>query len=114
MDSQRDITDIIERLDVFEERAGVSLEALYCSIEGPYMDGTYHIELNGEMHANAGTQIDVDISLICSVYDAKGRVIETHNDYIGQDSFFGFHTFSFSVITGTGDPARIRVYPNVI
>ncbi len=111
MDRHRDITDLIERNRAFEDRVGVRLDALYCSVEGPDDDGDLLLHLNGEMHAVSGTTIESDVDLVMSLYDERGRLVETESDYVPEDGFFGFHTFSFSAYLKKGPPARVRLFP---
>ena len=64
--AKKDITRLIERLEAFEERAGVRLEALsafvykYEDLQGEI---EFQVVLRGEIHARNGTQIPSDVLL---------------------------------------------------
>jgi hypothetical protein len=103
----------IERLEAFEDRAGVTLEALFCSVAGPDDDGDFLVEVNGEMHSTSGIGLQSNIELILAVYDVHGRLIAKLIDFITEDDFFGFHTFSISSYVKNGTPFRFRLYPQV-
>ncbi len=106
---ERDVTDLIERLEAFEDRLGVSLEGLFARL---YED-IDRISLNGEIHPHVGTGLHEDVEVVATVYDSDGRVIDTSYQYFFADSFFGFEVFSFPMDIGDIQPAKIRVYPKV-
>lgn len=110
MSSVVDLTNNIERLEVFEDRMGVRLEALYCSQERDD-DGDYWLSLSGEIHCSEGTQLKSDTSLALAAYDESGRVIKTSATYFMQEEFFGFDVFSFFESLNDSRASRIRVFP---
>ena len=113
-----DYTHLIERLETFEERLGVRLDALYATIA----DGiSYSVDgeslpaicVTGEIHPREGTAIAQKIKIIADAYDMDGRVVCT-NGTLGFDpkTFFGYETFQ--VFVGgipTEQIRKIRVYP---
>lgn len=104
--SNKDITDLIERLEAFEDRLGVSLEGLFADLtERGY------IHINGELHLREGTELNQDIEVVATVYDSSGRVLDVQDAGFYADSFFGFEAFSLFMEVGNRRPARIRVYP---
>ena len=114
MSRPTDLTDRIERLEVFEERVGVSFEALYCTIDNNdnWSDGNYRIELRGEVHSTSGTSIDDDLLIVLTVYDATGRVLETDSEWIDSDAFFGFDVFDMTLkIPQESEISRVRLFP---
>jgi hypothetical protein len=107
-----DVTELVERLDVFEDRVGVSFEALFCTIDDePDSDGEYKIELHGELHNSAGTTLDDDIEIVLSAYDTAGRVLATTTEYLTAESFFGFEVLDMSLWVPTAHILRIRLFP---
>jgi hypothetical protein len=110
MSSVVDLTNNIERLEVFEDRSGVRLEALYCSQQRGD-DGDYRLSLSGEIHCSDGTELESDISLTLAIYDERGRVIETSEVTFFQSDFFGFDVFSFYEVLGNEKATRIRLFP---
>lgn len=103
----RDVTDLIERLEAFEDRLDVSLEGLFAKL---YKD-IDRINLNGEIHPRIGAKLHKDVKLVATVYDSDGRVIETSSTYFFADSYFGFEVFSLPLDIGDIQPVKIRVYP---
>lgn len=109
--SKKDITAIVQRLDAFEERVGVRIEALSAfEVKEEYSDDA-DITVRGELHAVSGTNLENDLALQMSVYDSEGRVVQTSSDYIDSDSFFGFHTFEIRCYAAPGLAKKIRLVP---
>lgn len=108
---KKDITDLVQRLDAFEERLGVRIEALSAFVDTEEYEGEVCVDVRGELHAISGTTLQDDLELAVSVYDAGGRVVQTSTDYVEQDSFFGFHTFDMSCYVKTGLVHKIRIVP---
>ena len=104
-----DLTHLIERLEAFEERMGVRLEALFMSRNS----GESHLKLMGELHPMEGSQIQQSIELVADVYDGLGRVVDRGSKHFFAANFFGFETFEFWL--GENIPnstiSKIRLYP---
>ena len=109
--SKKDITSLVQRLDAFEERLGVRIEAMSAFQSEKDSDGEVNIVVRGELHAVSGTSLDNDVDLEISVFAADGRVVETASDYIESDSFFGFHTFQISCYVDGQAPKKLRLIP---
>ncbi len=102
-----DATHLIERLEAFEERVGVRLEALFAYIENDYLT------VNGEMHPREGSTIEQDIVVHVDAYDSLGRLVAKTETTLSADGFFGFeafHTLEQLPIRGL---SKIRVYPKL-
>lgn len=106
--ASKDVSHLIERLEAFEDRLGVSLEGLYAAQDIEYGQ----LEVNGELHPREGTELNDDLEIVVTLYDSAGRVIGVTNEYIDSDNFFGFEAFS-AYFSEVGDPpvAKIRIYP---
>jgi hypothetical protein len=105
MTRQKDISDRLERLPAFEERAGVHLEALFAEIENEFLS------VNGELHPREGNQLSADIELVVTAHDAQGRVLKMETASFDRESFFQFEPFSVVLEGLPSPPARIRIYP---
>lgn len=103
---EKDITKLLERLEAFEERLGVTLEGLFASI-----DQNKYITVNGEIHPREGTQLTQNVQLVVSAYDSSGRVLNTASNYFRADSFFGFETFSITLVPSPVAVSKVRIYP---
>lgn len=116
MDEIKEITNLIERLDVFEERLSVRLGALSARIEADFNRG-YIVRLNGELHSQNGTTLKQLTRVIVDLYDVSGRILGTNQQYSGlfdsmdPESFFGFETFSINVEIPIAAVGKLRVYP---
>ncbi len=108
MAQNKDVSHLIERLEAFEDRLGVSLEGLYASV----LSQIDFLQVNGELHPREGTGLDDDIEVVVSLYDTSGRVMGVKTERVRADSFFGFEAFS-KTFGPMGDLpiAKIRIYP---
>ncbi|MCE7980376.1 MAG: hypothetical protein DYG89_04235 [Caldilinea sp. CFX5] len=102
----KDITNLIERLDTFEERMGVTLEGLFAIVE----DNNF-VKINGELHSCDGAEIEQNTQVVVSLHDAAGRVIGTSTTQFNAESFFGFETFSILLMPPIAPISKIRIYP---
>ena len=100
-----DATHLIERLEVFEERACVRLEALFVDVS----DGL--LTVNGELHPREGTTIKQDIEVHMEAYNSSGRLVAKGESHFSGDKFFGFEVFQMRVNLAIGELSKIRVYP---
>jgi hypothetical protein len=102
-----DVTHLIERLEAFEERVGVRLEALFAN-----MGQNGYLTVNGEMHPREGTTITQYIAIHVDAYDSSGRVIaKSDNTSFSPDKFFAFEAFQALVQLPVHQLSKIRVYP---
>lgn len=114
-----DLTHILERLEAFEDRAGVRLSALYAKLDGNSgwtINGKFEsgIRINGELHPREGTNLTKSLKLVADAYDESGRLICTTSDHFNQETFFGFETFSLLVGgVPTKQITKIRIYPKL-
>lgn len=116
MAAQEDFTHLIERLDAFEERLGVSFEALRAGLgERRNLAGdviSNGIIIYGQLHSREGTQIAEDIELFAESYDYSGRILVIDNTYVSKEKFFGFETFKLYLQNVVPDEvSKIRIYP---
>ena len=109
----KDITQLIERLEVFEERAGVRLEAMSATLVGFYDHKTIHIY--GELHPHTGSTIASNIDIMAAAYDADGKIVACRSERILADTFWGFTIFGIQVNDGApiSNLVKVRVYPQV-
>lgn len=112
-----DYTHLIERLETFEERVGIRLDALFADwSDDIYSPPNSTLMLNGEIHPKKGTNILQDIRLVLDIYDSSGRLIANNCEKFYVESFFGFQTFA--ICTRIPGPnltiAKIRIYPKTI
>ena len=104
-----EVSDLIERLEVFEEKYNVRLESL-SAFRTRYENGEYSVEVFGEIYPRTGATIEHDIEIVGSLHDSQGKVIELEDRRISEDGFFGFQAFHFYFSTVIVEPTKIRVY----
>jgi hypothetical protein len=121
--SGSDLTHLIERLEAFEERAEVTLDALFARIANPttgcFLNGNSKlvpgVEVNGELHPREGVRIKQKMMVLADTYDSSGRLTFTCAAHFLPDVFYGYETFT--ILTGGGAAlaqiAKIRVYPKL-
>lgn len=104
-----DCTHLIERLEAFEERMGVRLEALFA---GRGSENSY-LKLRGELHPTQGTILQQDVELVADVYNGLGQLIDHESRVFPSDKFYGFETFELWICGDIPDSAiaKIRLYP---
>ena len=105
----KDASNLIERLELFEERLGVRLERVSAELRRG------HVFVMGELHVTEGMTLDKDIWLIATFYDSEGRILDTQEMIYMKQKFYGFEVFK--ILSGELDSAqlsniaKIRVYP---
>ena len=111
----KDVTHLIERLEVFEERAGVRLEAMSAFLDVSNSDeSTFRITVRGEIHPRNGTTLSNGVELSLAVYDAAARVVETDSAFYDADTFFGFEAFEMACFYVPLDKlSRLRLIPKL-
>jgi len=104
-----DLTHLIERLEVFEERWSIRLNALYAF----RASSAGWVTVNGELHPVDGDSLKEDIHLMLDVYGPSGLLVESNRRPFRRAHFFGFETFSMSVTQLGKDCAvsKILLYP---
>lgn len=101
-----DVTHLIERLEAFEERVGVRLEALFAHISA-----LGFLTVNGEAHPREGATIKETVDLHVDAYDSSGRLVAMSRARVEADKFFGFATFYAVAELPIRVLSKIRVYP---
>ncbi len=110
MSDRLDVTDLIERLEVFEEKAGVFLDALAATLMFEHSNkGEYEIEVFGELHPVNGTELNSDLDIVVVAYDKQGRVMQSRSTYVDQSKFFGLEIFQIWVPHLLSKPSKIRI-----
>ena len=106
-----DVTSRIERLEVFEERLGVTLENLSAFVQDSGADSSTPLVVCGELQPLNGTKLQGNVELVVAAYDSSGRVIGTSSCIYFADEFFGLETFDLIVVLPMNQVSKVRVYP---
>lgn len=99
----------IERLEMMEERFGVSIEGVFAEYET--LDcGSNYLYVRGEIQAVNGTKLEKSLFVVITAYNAKGQVIATESNYFSADDFFGLSPIDICADI-IEKPVKIRIYP---
>ena len=105
-----DVTNMIERLEAFEERASVRLESLGAVLL-PVSGDLVYLKVRGELHPQSGTELLRDVELVFAAYDASSKIIGTSSCRFHTEGFFGFEIFETTVQLHVNILKRIRIIP---
>lgn len=107
-----DLTEKIEQLEAFEEKAGLRLAALFAGL-------LTHVEkdlfIHGEIVGENAIPVEKGFVVNVSVHDSSGRVVGVGAWRKGPNQFRGFTTFSVRIFAlPSSNLSRIRVYPTTL
>jgi hypothetical protein len=102
-----DLTHLIERVETFEDRCGVRIEAVHAR-QDEYVPE--FVLVNGELHPSDGVQLRGNTEVLADVYDSAGGLVGKNSHTFSASTFYGFETFSL-LVQISGDVSRIRLYP---
>jgi hypothetical protein len=106
MNPQHDLTHLVERLEAFEERLRVRIEAVYARRDLAY------IQINFELHPHDGVQLAQNTEIVADIYDSARRLIGRATWTFLASKFHGFESFNLRVFVGDdGEVFKIRLYP---
>jgi hypothetical protein len=120
---KNDVSHLVERLEAFEERLGLSLQGLFAYRYNAYCTWQDHGEvisgdeprltLSGEVVAAEKPAFGSGFYVVGVAYDSFDRVVRTRSDAFTGAYFLGFGVFSITIeILGeAAELSRIRVYP---
>ena len=118
MSADLDISDRIARLEPFEERFGVTLDALSARLEYHQrgfnefaVGGT--VRVFGEVHSRTGQTIPSSVLVRVGVYDLDGRVMASSLGFlIDARTFFLVEPFQLDRSIPVQSVSRVLVYPS--
>jgi len=114
MTKPKDITETlpVERLELFEERLDVYLEALTVLYHTEPYDGHDfdYLIVMGEMYAKNEPTLKQNVTLIVTAYNSAGRVIGLEECKFWKHRFFGLEAFQVKMKLHEM-PIKIRIYP---
>lgn len=112
--TKQEITNIIERLELLEEKFGIAISGLYATSElKTWRTPHYHeIKLNFDVASSTGAELDRSFSIQASAYNSAGQLMETTLVKIYKDDFLGFASMSIQLHVDQA-PEKIRLFPAV-
>jgi len=105
------VSDRIERLEVFEERVSVRLEALSAYMRKYSRPTLDDLDVYGELHPVNGNELECDIELVVTAYDQNGSIMGIGTSFLRQSNVFGFEMFKIRVSDLSEHPTKIRIFP---
>ncbi|CAN5580526.1 hypothetical protein BH23CHL7_BH23CHL7_15920 [soil metagenome] len=97
----------LERLPAIEQSLGVELGCLYAVASDLGAGGQLQIQVNGEVSAVGGKQLDA-LVVVAVIYDRAGRVLGTGEHHYFE-GFAGWDAFSILSYV-SGHPVKVRVF----
>ncbi len=114
MSEKLEITNIVERLELLEEKFGIAISALYASCYyQSYGTPPYHeVKINFDVTSLSGRELERSFNISASAYNAAGQLLDTSSTYINNEEFMGFGPGSILCHLDQA-PAKIRLFPSV-
>lgn len=113
----KEVTHLVERLDLLEEKLGILISGLYATVETAHrLDGDYdvrYIKINFDLSSVNGGNLKRDFLITASAYNTAGQLLETTCTYINADRFMGFQSISMNLSSLIQMPEKIRLFPSV-
>jgi ankyrin repeat protein len=110
--TKQEITKLIERLELLEEKFGIAISGLYatCKYES-YGSPPYHkIEINFDLTSLSDGKLERSFNVIASAYNSAGQLLKTDSTRIYADDFMGFSPVSITLHLDQS-PEKIRLFP---
>lgn len=109
---KQDITTMVERLELLEEKRGIEISGVYatCCDRPNAMPPDYDVMINFDVTSLNGGQLEANFQVQASAYNAAGQLLATAYAFIYSDKFMGFGSWSEHLYLDQA-PKRIRLFP---
>ena len=112
--AEGDMTNLIERLEAFEEHLRVRLEALKAVAFIGIGTNIPCLRVCGEIHATDGVTLKHHVKMVVDAYDTSGNLLSTGWQAVSEPvKFYGFETFMIQ-LNVADQVGKVRVYPKEI
>lgn len=107
-----EVTSIIERLELLEEKLGISLSGLYASIEQRAWanPSDFGLCINFDVLSTGGEPLHESFYIRAAAYNEAGQVIGKDDVFIHNADFSGFDSKSINMVAAQR-PVKIRLFP---
>lgn len=107
----KDITSIIERLELIEEKLGVRFEGIYgVQVKRGWENPVdFLVEVNFDVIGTEDT-LKRSFKPTLSAYNSAGQLLNTNTSFINNDRFIGIESIKIQLLCAEA-PARLRLYP---
>jgi hypothetical protein len=113
-EGKKEITNIVERLDLLEGKFGITLSGIYATCEpSEYEEGQYEVHVNYDISSPNGEGLAHDTVWInANTYNASGQLLGNHQHLLRKSKFMGFESASHEFVIDQ-IPQKIRLFPSV-
>ena len=107
-----EITNIVERLELLEDKFGVSISALHASCDSRPFDSppVYAVKINFDLNSSTGGELERSLKINASTYNTAGQLLRTEKAYITKENFIGFESIEMKFFVDQA-PTKIRLFP---
>ena len=111
--AKKEITKIIERLELLEEKFGIAISGIYASCEETPWNrptGDYRVIVNFDISSLNGDALARSLHICASAYNSAGQLLSKQESHIDKDDFAGFASIDITLYLDQM-PERIRLFP---
>lgn len=106
---KKEITEIVERLELLEEKFGVAISGLYAICE-PRDWTPYLVTINFDLASLSGGKLERSFAVYANAYNSAGQLLNMSRPCIDANDFMGLQSFSLCLEVDQV-PEKIRLYP---
>ena len=112
---KKEITKIIERFELLEEKFGIAISGLYATSEpARCVDRVIcYIKINFDLTSLSGDKLERDFWVKASAYNSTGQLLETRSERIRANDFMGFSPVSITLYDLDHAPEKIQLFLSV-
>lgn len=113
MSNKNEITGIVERLELLEEKLGLTLSGIYATCEpSAYKEGQYEVHVNYDISSTHGDGLTNHLYINTNAYNAAGQLLGNSQIFLNKSDFSGFQSATEELDIDQL-PQKIRIFPSV-
>ncbi len=113
---REEITKVIERLELLEEKFGIAISGVYVHGGPGRVNGedVYFMDINFDLISLSGGKLKENIAINASAYNSAGQLLRTTSYTIWAEKFMGFQSVSMDLYTYCSyqAPEKVRLFPS--
>ena len=111
-DPKHEITSIVERLELIEEKLGISFTSIYATVQKRIWSSPpdFLLRINFDILSTSGGAVEHAFHVRAVAYNEAGQAIGKGEIFVNNDSFLGFDSKSFE-ISADQSPVKVRLFP---
>lgn len=108
------VTDLVERLELLEEKVGVRFEGVYAVCEKRVLrtSTNYSVVVNFDVVA-ADSALAVSFYVCLNAYNSDGQLLSTEKQILLKNSFLGIQSCTLQLVSDQV-PSCLRLFPSVL